>query len=188
MIITFIGNCQTATLCFYFQQLLVNCHCQWILFGDGFKPALGEWIDKVKNIILDHKNLGIDTIKNSDIIIHQEIIEDKSLFCNTESLNMNKKESCILIKIPNIYLNYSQYNNSLENLKYRENINKVHIKVSNIFIKYKDRHLMNTISHPNTFMFLEVVDEICKILNIDSFSKSQRDMFLEDNNYMKLPD
>jgi hypothetical protein len=38
MNITFIGNCQTATLCFYFQQLL-NCNINWVLYGDEFIPV-----------------------------------------------------------------------------------------------------------------------------------------------------
>jgi hypothetical protein len=46
---------------------------------------------------------------------------------------------------------------------------------------------MLTINHPNTFLFLEIVDYICNILNIETFSKIKRDVFLQDNNYMKLP-
>jgi len=65
--------------------------------------------------------------------------------------------------------------------------NKVNIKVSYIFEKYRDHCLMLTINHPNTFLFLELVNEICKLLNIDSFSEIKRNMFLQDNNYMKLP-
>lgn len=185
MNITFIGNCQTASLCFYFQQLL-ECNIQWVLYGDDFKPHLGSWSDKVKNKILDY-NISIEVIKNSDVIIYQEISKDKSLFSNNETLQTIKKKSCKLIKMPSIYLDYSNYDNSIEELKKREEQKEVDIMVSSIFEKYRDHFLMLTNNHPTTFLFLEVVDEICKILSIDTFSKAERDEFLQDYNYMKLP-
>jgi hypothetical protein len=45
---------------------------------------------------------------------------------------------------------------------------------------------MLTLWHPNTFLFLEVVNAICKLLNIATFSEEKRNMFLEDENYMNL--
>jgi hypothetical protein len=186
MNITFIGNCQTATLCFYFQQLLGDYGIQWLLYGTEFEQHLGEWIGKVKNKILDY-DLAFDVIKNSDVIIYQEIVKEKSQFSNAETLQAHKKDSCILIKIPCIYLEYPNYDKSIIELQKREIENKVNIRVSDIFEKYREQCLMLTVFHPNTFLFLEVVNEICKILNIDTFSKMKRDMYLQDDNYMKLP-
>ena len=43
MNITFIGNCQTLILCFYFQQLLnkdENNNICWVLYGEEFKQYL----------------------------------------------------------------------------------------------------------------------------------------------------
>jgi hypothetical protein len=185
MNITFIGNCQTASLCFYFQQLL-NCNINWVLYGDEFKPNLRRWIDKVKNKSLDY-DVSIDVIKNSDIIVYQEINKEKSAFSNTETLQIIKKISCKLITIPSIYLDYSDYENSIKELQKREIVNKVDILVSDIFEKYREQQLMLTIWHPSTFLFLEIVNEICNILNIETFSKTTREMFLQDDNYMQLP-
>ena len=39
---------------------------------------------------------------------------------------------------------------------------------------------MLTICHPTTFLFLEIVNEICNILNIASFSENTRDQICED--------
>ena len=69
----------------------------------------------------------------------------------------------------------------------RELEKEVDIKVSQIFNKYRSQTLMLTVFHPNTFLFLEVVKEICKRLNIDYFSDDQCKRFLEKNNYMELP-
>jgi hypothetical protein len=147
---------------------------------------LGRWIDKVKNKSLDY-DVSIDVIKNSDIIVYQEISKEKSEFSNIETLRVIKKESCKLIIVPSIYLDYSDYENSIKELQKREIHNKVDILVSDIFEKYREQQLMLTIWHPSTFLFLEIVNEICNILNIETFSKTTREMFLQDDNYMQLP-
>jgi hypothetical protein len=72
-------------------------------------------------------------------------------------------------------------------LEKRELEKEVDIKVSPIFNKYRTQTLMLTVFHPNTFLFLEVVKEICERLKIDYFSEEQRKRFLEKNNYMELP-
>jgi hypothetical protein len=185
MNIAFIGNCQTASLCFYFQQLLGEDNIYWLLYGDDFKRCLGNiWDSKIKNKILNY-DIAFDIIKNSDVIIYQEINKNKSKFSNTETLQKNKKSSCRLIRIPSIYLNYLEYNNSIKELKNREAT--VDITVSDIFEKHRDKCLMLSINHPNTFLFLEVIDKICILLNIDTFSQIKKDIFLQDNNYMELP-
>lgn len=185
MNITFIGNCQSVSLCFYFQQLL-DCNIQWVMYGEEFREHLGFWSKKVLNKIIDYEK-SLDIIKRSDVIVFQEICKDKSLFSNTDTLQTIKKDSCKLIKIPSIFLNYSNYDLSIEELKTREKENKVDVTISDIFERHRTHRLMLTPCHPNTFLFLEVVNEICKILNIDSFSETKRNMFLKDTNYMKLP-
>ncbi len=80
---------------------------------------MGRWSDKIKNKI-DNYDISFDVIKKSDIIVYQEIVKDKSIFSNTETLQTNKKESCILLKIPSIYLDYSNYDLSIKELRQRE--------------------------------------------------------------------
>jgi len=182
--LTFMGNCQTACLTFYFQQLLEDVY--WIPYGEEFKPHLGEWSNKVKNQILDD-HLALDILLKSDVIIYQEVTKQKSLYSNTKTLQEIKKESCRLIKLPSIHLDYTNYDASLRELKNREAENNVDVKVSTIFERHGDKRLMLTIGHPNTFLLLEVVDDLCKVLNIDTLSELKRAVFLRDNNYMKLP-
>lgn len=187
MNITFIGNCQLISLCYYFQQLLesLDCNICWVLYGDEFRPYLDEWSNKVQNKIVDYVE-GIHTIQTSDIIIYLEISNAKSLFCNTEALRILKKDSCKLIKLPYIYLDYTNYESSLKELIEREMKHDVDITVSDILDNHKERILVRLINHPTTFLFLEVVDKICKLLNIDTFSSAQRNIFLQDDNYMQL--
>jgi hypothetical protein len=120
MNITFIGNCQILSLCFYFQQLLnQNYYICWVLYGEEFKQNLDYWSEKCINKILEY-NDSIKTIKDSDIIIFQNIDINKSLFSNTNILSEIKKTTCKLIQIPSIYLNYYDFDNSIQHLINRE--------------------------------------------------------------------
>ncbi len=174
-----------ASLCFYFQQLLSDCNVKYALYGDEFSHHLGDWSNKVNKIInLDE---SIEWIKTCDIVMYQEINKDKSVFSNTEALTAIKKESCKLIKIPSIYFVLDKYDISILVLQRLENVNKVDITVSDIFEKYRETLLIFGLMHPTTFMFLEIVNKICKLLNIDTFSELKRGIFLSDTNYMNLP-
>jgi len=190
MNITFIGNCQAVSLCFYFQQLLnkPNHNVSWVLYGEEFKQHIGNngWSVKCKNKIIDYES-SIKRVKNSDIIIYQNIDINKSLFSNTNTLQEIKKSSCKLIQIPSIYLIYNDFDNSIKELINRENINNVDIKLSNILYQFKDMNLMLTVNHPKTFLFLEIVKILCDLLNLNFFTDQQYNKFLEKENYMELP-
>lgn len=186
MKITFIGNCQTVTLCFYFQQLLPHADICWLLFGPEFQASLSTWSNKCKNKILDYSK-SIEHVKISDVIIYQEVVPEKSTFCNTLTLQELKQESCKLIKIPSIYLDYGRYDISIKELQTREIEKKADVLASTIFEKNRDKCLMLTVWHPNTFLFMEVMKEICKIMDIEFFSAEQEAEYLKNNNYMGLP-
>jgi hypothetical protein len=47
---------------------------------------------------------------------------------------------------------------------------------------------MLTINHPKTFVFLEIIREICKILNIRFFDKRRYIHYVSNPNYMELPE
>ena len=188
MNITFIGNCQTVSLCFYLQQLLSPKHynISWVLYGEEFKQHIGCWSVKCKNKILDY-NKSIQQIKNSDIIIYQNIDINKSLFSNTNKLQEIKKSTCKLIQISSIYLIYDDFDNSIKELINRENKNNVDIKVSDIFCNFKHKKLMLTCYHPNTFLFMEIIKILTKLINVNFFTEKQYNYFIQNENYMQLP-
>jgi len=156
------------------------------MYGEEFKPHLGNWSVKCKNKIIDYDN-SIQKIKDSDIIIYQNIDVNKSLFSNTNTLRELTNNSCKLIKIPSIYLLYNDFDNSIKELINRENENNVDIKISNILYNFKDTNLMLTCCHPKTFLFLEVIKILCIFLNFDFFTEEQYNNFLKNDNYMELP-
>lgn len=190
MIITFIGNCQSITLCFYVQLLVYNkVHTSsWVLYGEEFRQHIGDWSKKCKNKILDY-NQTIEQIKKSDVIIYPEICKEKSFFSNTEMLTALMKEGCRLIKIPSIQIDQHDYNNSIEELKRREDAKSVDIKVSDIFERFRGTNveLMLNRFHPTTFLFLEIMKQLCSMLNIGFFNDRQYKYLLRNNNFMGLP-
>ncbi len=187
MNITFIGNCQTLSLCFYFQQLLnKNNNICWISYGEEFNQHIGVWSAKCKNKIIDY-DFSIQKIKDSDLIVYQNVDVEKSPFCNAKTLRELMKSSCKLIQIPSIYLIYSDFDNSIKELIVRENHNNVDIRVSNIFYYHRNINLMISRYHPNTFLFLKIVKIICDLINCKFFTIEQCNKFLKNNNYMNLP-
>jgi hypothetical protein len=93
-----------------------------------------------------------------------------------------------LIRIPSIYLDYNNYDNSLQELKRRENEKSVDINVSTIFEKYRNKNIQLMLNkfHPTTFLFLEIMKELCLLMNIDFFTKRQYRFLLKNKNFMGL--
>jgi hypothetical protein len=176
-----------VSLCFYFQQLLPeNNNIYWVLYGDEWKRHIGNWTVKCKNKIIDY-DTSIQIIKNSDIIIYQNINVTKSSFSNTNTLRELAKNTCKLVKLPSIYLIYNDFDNSIKELIDRENKNNVDIKVSNILYTFKNTNLMLKDNHPKTFLFMEILKAICNLLEYNFFTDEQYTNFVRDENYMKLP-
>jgi hypothetical protein len=186
--ITFIGNCQTLSLCFFFQKLLENQNytVHWISYDEEFNEHVQDWADKCDNKILFLDD-ALERIDESDIIIYQEIRLERSTFSNTKKLLEIKKDTCRLIKVPSIYFDYNNYEKSINKLIIRENTKNIDIKVSNIFNKFKKYKLMLSPRHPKTSLFLEMVKELCKLLDIPFFTKEKYKTFIENNNFMELP-
>lgn len=197
MKITFMGNCQTLALCYYFQQLQYS-NASWICYGEEMKRVIiprkwrglfikpNHWSDKCKNKIFNYLD-QIEEIQKSDVIIYQEISTTKSYICNTKLIKELCKTSCRLIKLPCIYLEYHDYDNSIKELQARELANSVDICVSKIFEKFRDQNMLLTKNHPNTFLFMQIVEELCSQLNIPFFSEERLRVFLQNNNYIDLP-
>jgi len=170
------------------QKLLKykNYYVCWLLYGDEFKIHLTEWSHKCNNKILDYET-SLIKIAESDVIIFQEIIKEKSSFSNLETLQNLKKTTCRLIKMPSIYLDYNNYAYSLQELNKREIEKNADIKVSRIINYHKKFRLMITNYHPNTFLFLEIIKILCTMLKMSFFNFKEYLEFMKNNNYMNLP-
>ena len=138
---------------------------------------------KIREPFLYWKPIPIELIG----IIYQEIGLDKSAFSNTQKLLEIKKETSRLITVPSIRFDYNDYEKSINKLIIRENKKNTDIKVSNIFNKFKKYKLMLSQRHPKTSLFLEMVKELCKLLDIPFFTKEKYKTFIENNNFMELP-
>jgi hypothetical protein len=190
MIISFIGNYQTLCLCYLFQHLLNENENEinWLLYGNHFFPySIAEWTSKCNNKINEKEQI-LNKIKTSDIIIYQEIDIDKSSFSNEETLKKERKKNAKLIKIPSVIFFHDDYEKSINELKKRENINNVDIKVSNIFEDDPNKNFMLTPYHPNSYILLEIAKKICKIIGINFFDDKKYNEFLQNTNFMNLPD
>lgn len=186
--ILFIGNCQMTTMCFYFQQLCCTSkyEIKFAPFNDDVVKHLNEWSDKCKNKITNKDDI-INEIKTSDVVIYQEIYEGISDISNEKYLRINVKPTCKLIKLQALNFYYDNYDESLQKLELKENTKKVDIKISDIIKQFPERNLFINNCHPNTFLFLKIIEKICLFLNIPFFNTKQLIMYLKNKNYMGLP-
>ena len=138
--------------------------------------------DISNNKILDYDS-SIEKIKNSDIIIYQNIKLSRSLFCNTETISQIAKKDCRLIQIPSIYLIYDDYDNSIKELRRRETLNNVDVLV---FDKFKDINLLRGQNDPKTLLFMEIIQKLCLLLNINFFKDDLYNFFMQNDNFMGL--
>jgi hypothetical protein len=117
--------------------------------------------------------------------VFQEICKEKSTFCNAETLRRLKKPSCALIQLPSIHIDFSNPQ-SMAELERREEMNKVDVRVTPM-LKRHGQTSMRTINHPTTFLFFEIMDEICDLANMPRFTDDEKRPFLQNDNYMGLP-
>ena len=193
--LTFIGNCQMLSLCYFFQQLLFEQRqykVHWLLYGDEFKQYLFlPWSDKCQHKISNYEEAKLHIQNSSDIIFYQEIHESKSEFCNTAFLTRSKKATCRLIKLPSIYIDYSNFDQSLNELRLREDANLVALKVSPIIAFYKKKGLRKLMldggrQHPTTYFFLRIMHVLCHMLQLPFFPKDHLQILLRNDNVMEL--
>ena len=189
--IAFVGNCQMVSLCYFLQQLLglQLFDIKWINYNDAFATHLHSWSDKCLHKILN-ANEGIEFLKNCDSIIYQNIKRETSPFFNSENIFSYKKKECLLISITSIHLDINSYDESINKLKEIDDNNNNTIKVSRIIEKYYPHHkllLSLSLNHPSTFLFLEILREICSIMNIPFFKENVYNTFCRNSNFMDLP-
>ena len=208
MKVSFIGDSQMVTLCFFMQELFrynddYNSTAQWLLYGDEFLVHLDSWADKCERKMLDYGRC-VAELRTSDVVVFQEICADKSVFCNAVGLRELTSPGCRLLKLPSVHMDYSRFEESLAELARRETLNAVDVSVSDLFRSSRDRQrqdLMLSIVHPTSKLFLHILVKICARLNIlgggsgSSRSSSSRAFFdiptlhrfIRNPNYMGLP-
>ena len=195
--IAFIGTCQSVSLCYFLQQCLINntqYNIQWVCYDKSFLQHLTEWSDKCTNKILDEEE-GIQYVKNCDYIIYHPIQASKSAFFYTENLSILKNPECRMMSLQRIHIdyyndpvNYHLYLESIQETKRREQLNNVDILVSYIFENNKlDIPLLLTPNHPTTYVFLEMLLQICHLIPVPYVTNDQFMHYMTNMNYMELP-
>ena len=172
MNITFMGKCQTLSLCYYFQQLLdkTKYNISWIMCSDCYLSHLNEHnVYKCDNIILNDDI--IEQIKISDVIIYQNVDEENSNFYNADKLEELKKSECKLIMIPSIYFDCDNINLSIEEIKNCNVTNDINDKLLSLFNKYKCEKLKENIKCQKTSLYLEIIKILFDTLDINEYNE-----------------
>ena len=183
MKIATIGSCQAMAISWYMRQLLPQCQAKWIC-PEIFKTweldfeKSKHFKDQFYNNIWNHDE-GVDYLKNADCIIYQKIEPRTSKLFNYDKIESYKKSNAKIVSLT--YFLYSPTDLSLiEGMMKRESNLLPDIKVSDIILNHpkKNEFKFNKEGNPpgahcNSTLFLEIIREICKILNFQFFSEEE---------------
>ena len=158
MKIGFVGNCQTIQLCSHYQKIYNDSdNIRWICYNTSFLTSIKKG-DGCRNKIIDEEG-GIEFIKSCDIIVYQKINELTSPLFHKDIIQ-TYNPSAKYISIPSMYFNCDKYDQSFEELKKREEINKVDITITDIIENNKDEKLFITFNQPSDLLILKVVNKL----------------------------
>ena len=158
----------------------------WCLYGEEFIPHLGGWSDKLKNKILDY-SASCEYIRNCDVVIYQKIRVEKSPYFCEENLLLLLKQNTVKIKLPYIYIDFANYDDSMKILECKEIEKNVDIRISDLIKSNPNIRTMLGVNHPTTFLFLEILKYICPRLGIPFFNETKVSHYIENINIMGLP-
>jgi len=179
------GSCQAMVISWYMRQLFPQCQAKWIcpeIFKDwelDFEKST-HFKDQIDNNIWDNEE-GIAYIKDADYIIYQKIEPRTSKLFNYDKIESYKNSNAKTVSLT--YFLHSPTDLSLiKGMIERESNLLPDIKVSDIILNHpkKDEFKFNKVGNPpgahcNSTLFLEIVREICKILNFEFFNKEEYD-------------
>ena len=171
----FMGNCQMVALCQYIRNLSRDYETLWVCpdrFKDSFwvtsKPRFENifGIEQSKHNITEHSKI-IESLQTTDVVVYQPHFDSNNI------VEDNCRNNQIKITIAPIFVN------STERMKIKEKKYNTNIKVSEIIEKNKDKtlYVKDKDNHHSSFLLLEIVREICALLNIE---------FYQDEKYKEL--
>jgi hypothetical protein len=182
MKIATLGSCQAMSLNWYIHQLLPDSECKWVspeIFQFwGNKPQYTStksmWQSQANHNIFNTDE-GIDYIKSSDYIIYQKIKPSTSTSFNYEKIASYAKPSARLVSLTYIHYN-KKASDPLQGMVEREELLSPDIRISKLISEHPDRENFKFNAkgtHCNSFVFLEILREICEKLEWNFFDYEQ---------------
>jgi hypothetical protein len=185
MNIALYGNCQTRALFFYIKKLQPNANIKWICPDLAFDKKVhvwahtqefeGKFVESLYNV-----DKSIDFIKQSDVVIYQNIDTARSPQINQDIIKKHAKQNVDLISISSYYYD-SSLKNPLDGMISRESKLKVSISSVELIIKNSNIHSMEQVhNHPNVHYFIDLCESICSMINWKQFSENDKKELLEE--------
>lgn len=161
----FIGNCQMIGLCKYTRSLSIRYKAYWLCMPlyHNLKWTTSEKIfghEQISHHVFDQSKIK-EILQTCDVVVYQPHFESLSMINDNCSLEYQK-----IIDITPIIVDNKKFMINKEE-KYNTTI-----RASKIIEKYKDKVLhIGRSNHPTTFIYMEILKEICSLLGIDFFSQ-----------------
>ena len=167
----FMGNCQMVALCQYIRNLSHDYETLWACperFKDSFwatsKPRFENIFgnEQIQYNITERGKI-IESLQTTDVVIYQPHFDSNNIVEDTCISNQIK------ITIAPIFVN------STERMKIKEKKYNTSIRASEIIERNKDQklYIKDKDNHPSSFLLLEIIKEICSLLDIEFYQDSQ---------------
>jgi hypothetical protein len=186
MRIATVGNCQTKALTWYIQRLnsefdvkFICMNNRWAWCRQQYQPKRATRRGEYTPTLTDRVE-SIDFLKSVDVIVYQHIKPKTSKYYNYEKIPEYAKADCKLISISSFVYNKDnpEY---LRIMKEKADDFKISIPAHKLIEKHGDKIKSGDYddNHPNTFYFLEVMREICKLTKWNFYSSKEYEFLLE---------
>ena len=182
MKIATVGSCQAMALNWYIRQLRPDDEVKWCaieLFSNWHTTIPQDkhnelWLDQGSYNIYETKP-AIEYLKSADYIVYQCINSEKSKLFNPDQIQLYKKTSTKTCTLPYFKVCHDEID-PLAGLKERERKMKLDFKISDILL-FNDKKAAFKFNsngvHPNSALCLEIVRNICNVLNWPFYSDKQ---------------
>jgi len=188
MKISLVGNCQTQCYSYFLKMLMPEEDIYWCAYRD---PLPWNWMRDDYGVYHIGVDDGVKHIEESDVVIYQPIASDQtSEFYHMGLMENYISDSAKSITVPIVVFDVEKdYDSQIRRLRRKENFKSMEIKAVPYFQKYKDRteDLMLNYNHPTTFLFLEILREVCLKMDFPFFEDERYNELILERNFMELP-
>jgi len=185
--IGFFGNCQTLALSWFFRKIHPTWENKWIraprFGGDVEWPErmLGRGNETPSEHIIEIDGVTeIDYIKSCDMFVHTFEASPASsvnLF-NTEIVEALLPEQCLTVMMPTVIVRHDSNAVGEFIMKHEAKVrDKFNVSFKNLI--YDDKAQMRDELHPNSYLFLEMVNRVCSELGVDGIPEDEYQPFLD---------
>lgn len=195
--ICFIGNCQMASLCIFFEELLDKSKysVQWLCYNPSFHQHFGPWCRRPDDpekfrcrFVLDETQ-SVQELLNCDILVYHPLSMKASplfyKYLNNEGI---EKLNCQKVSFPSIHFKLDDVEYHYNYMKEKERLHNITVPLADYLLEnYQTSYLLLREQHPTTMFFKYLIRQVVEKANLEVDLTKLNDKKYDHINYLNLP-